>query len=243
MSRIHLLHNSGAWIASLRSALFVVASFLAACGSSDGGAGGGGPTAVTSGTIGGLPFTVVSGTLYQDTTDGPVRGDAGGATLALDDNTAALGMSDPLNLRLDWEFRLEAGGLIRAMAFDTSASLFSGALGFEIARAGVDFDYRFDMTVVSDITGTFSPGPADPNGTTFIVTEFYGVDAPGYGAGSSGITAWPLDDMAPAFNTDILSCPAGVQTANLTNTEVGYFLQSAVLVSVTPVDDIVGPCE
>jgi hypothetical protein len=219
------------------AAVCLAIAALASCFGPDG------PTTVTSGTIGGIAFTVTSGTIYQDEADGPVYADTAGGTIALDATTTALGMTNPYHLRLDTEFQIASGGVIDVRAYGSPGSDFSDSLGFSFERAGSSFSYRYDLTVETDVTGTLSPDPVNPDSTLTFVSEFYGVDAIGYGAGSSGITAWPIGVTTPTFCGDLSPSPSVYQTANLTTLRAGYYLKAARLVSVTPVDDITGPCE
>lgn len=202
-----------------------------------------GPRPVESGTIDGLGFRVVSGTIFQDEDDGPLYAAEEGGLIVLDDAPAALGMTDPNNLRLDWSFTLADGGEIEARAYGASSSSFAGALGFRLVRSGSAIGYTYDLTTEADLTGSADLGTSGAGDTFAIVTEFYAVDPPGYGSGSSGMTVWSLGDTSPAFNTDILGCPAAVQTGTLADQEVGFRLTNARLESITAVDTIVGPCE
>lgn len=60
------------------------------------------PTAppVVAGSIGGVRFTVVSGSVLQPVADGPIFADVAGTEVVLDNNPSALGMSNGKRLHL-----------------------------------------------------------------------------------------------------------------------------------------------
>ena len=84
-------------------------SFMTACAVLSAVAGCAEPTAppVLAGSIGGVPFTVVSGSVLQPVANGPVYADGAGAEIVLDSSPGALGMSNPRRLHLRTQFALE----------------------------------------------------------------------------------------------------------------------------------------
>src|SRR5687768_203891 len=153
-------------------------------------------TRVNAGTIHGVPFTVVSGIVQQDREDGPILGEATGALIVLDQNPAALGMSDPNRLHLRTTFALRHGGTVTIAAFGTAGNPLGHGTAVVIGRNNVRFEYAFyvDSAVFAD--SAFVPAPNDPSVEHTVVTELYALDVPGYGAGS-GATLWNLDDLTP----------------------------------------------
>lgn len=205
------------------------------------------PTQVTSGTITGVGFRVISGTVYQLSPDGPIRGDSLGATIVLDQPPAALGMSDPDLLQLRTQFAISNLGSLQIAAFGNEGDEIASGLSVLLDRSGDEISYRFYL---SDLGGTpfadsaFAP-PANAAGELWVTTEFYAQDVPGYGPGA-GITMWPLADQEtpPVFTDDVLGCADGpaVQATTLDGDRVAYVLTSAFVVGIEVVDSIIGPC-
>jgi hypothetical protein len=200
---------------------------------------------VSSGTIGGIPFTVLSGTVKQPTPDGPVVGeitDAGGALILLEGDPVALGMTDPNRLHLRTTFALRHGGTITITAFGTPADP-QGGNGVVIGRNNAQFEYAFYVDDALFADSAFVPAPADPNIEHSVATEFYAEDVPGYGAGS-GLTMWPLDDLAPSAGEDVLGCSRGpaMSKSTLSGERVAFALADAFLLEVDVVDTTIGPC-
>lgn len=200
---------------------------------------------VTTGTIGGIAFRVSGGTVYQATPDGPLYAEGGGGRLLLQGGPGSLGMSQPDRLHLRTRFALSASGTLRIVAFGDAGNEFGSGLEVRLERSGsaILYEMRFGRTLFVD--STFVPAPAIPSAETWIVTEFYADDVPGYGAGRSGITMWPLDDTTPTRGEDVLGCTAGPAIAHgmtFSGDAVGYELAAAWIVDVDVVDQIVGPC-
>jgi hypothetical protein len=200
---------------------------------------------VSSGTIGGIPFTVLSGTVKQPTADGPIVGevtDAGGALIVLEGNPVALGMTDPNRLHLRTTFALRHGGTITITAFGTSADPQAGN-GVVIGRNNAQFEYAFYVDDALFADSAFAPAPSDPNVEHSVATEFYAEDVPGYGMGS-GLTMWPLDDLTPSAGEDVLGCSPGpaIGTSTLSGERVAFALADAFLLDVNVVDTTIGPC-
>ncbi len=202
------------------------------------------PTAppVLAGSIGGVSFTVVSGSVLQPVADGPIYADAAGADVALDSDPGALGMSDAKRLHLRTQFALQHTGTLTIGAFGTSSDPFGPGTSVVIGRDLGQIEYAFYVDSVVFAEGSLVPAPA-ANAEHSIVTEFYAEDVPGYGSGS-GVTMWPLNDLAPAFGADVLGCTDGpaMSAALLTGDRVAYRLTSAFLTGIEVVDTIVGPC-
>lgn len=198
---------------------------------------------VTSGTLGGVPFTVVSGEVLQGSPDGPLRADALGAEILLDQTPAALGMSNPNRLHLLTLVALQHGGTLTMGAFGNAPAPFGSGTAVVVGRNGNAIDYAFylDSAVFAD--STFSPGPSMASEEHWIATEFYADSVPGYGAGS-GITMWGLNDVDPALGDDVLGCTDGpaMSPTPLTGNRVAYRLTSGFLLAIQVVDTIVGPC-
>ncbi len=203
------------------------------------------PTAppVLSGSIGGVPFTVVSGSVLQPIQDGPIFADAAGAEVVLDSHPGALGMSDPRRLHLRTQFALQHAGTITLGAFGTTSDPFGPGTAVVIGRNQAQFEYAFYVDSLVFADSAFVPAPTAPNVEQWIVTEFYAEDVPGYGAGS-GVAMWPLDDLAPTLGEDVLGCADGpaMSTAVLSGDRVAYSLRAAFIVAVEVLDTIVGPC-
>jgi hypothetical protein len=201
---------------------------------------------VTSGTIGGVPFTVISGTVKQASPDGPIVGevsDVGGALILLGGDPVALGMSDPDRLHLRTTFALRHGGTITMSAFGTIADPLGAGNAVVIGRNLTRFQYAFYVDDAVHTDSTFVPDPAQPDVEHTVVTEFYAQDVPGYGAGS-GVAMWPLDDLTPAPGEDVLGCTAGpAMTTTLQSGErMAFALADAFILAVEVVDTTVGPC-
>lgn len=200
---------------------------------------------VTSGTLGGIPFTVLGGAVYQAGPDGPLFADETGGRIVLDDDPAGLGMSDPNHLHLRTRFALSDAGTLQIAAFGTSGSELTSGHWVLLARDGAAIEYQFRLRGALFADSAFTPAPAIPSAEHWIVTEFYAADVPGYAAGSSGVTMWELNDLTPGFDEDVLSCNPGpaIESVALTGDAVAYALESGWLLAVQPVDQIVGPCQ
>ncbi len=201
---------------------------------------------VTSGTIGGIPFTVVSGVVKQAVPDGAIVGevsDVGGALIVLDGDPVALGMSDPGRIHLRITFALRHGGTITTSAFGTSSDPLGSGNAVVIGRNDTRFEYAFyvDSAVFAD--SAFVPAPADPNVEHTVAMEFYAEDVPGYGAGS-GSTMWKLDDPTPTLGDDVLGCSRGpaMSAGTRSGTRIAFALAQAFILDVEVVDTAVGPC-
>jgi hypothetical protein len=199
---------------------------------------------VTSGTIGGVPFTVTGGTVYQASPGGPLRADEGGGQIVLDESPAELGMSDPDLLHLRTEFAVSNGGSLQIAAFGDDGAEFSTGVWVVLTRDTTALDYEFRLSGALFADSTFTPPPAIPSAEHWLVTEFYADSVPGYPAGQSGITMWELNDLTPGLAEDVLGCDPGPATdpTPLAGDRVGYSLRSVWLLSVEVVDQIVGPC-
>lgn len=200
-------------------------------------------TRVTTGTLGGVPFTVVSGEVFQAFPDGPVRADVAGGEIVLDQTPAALGMSDPNRLHLLTLVALQHGGTLTIGAFGTNGDPFGPGTAVVVGRNGNAIDYAFyvDSAVFAD--STFVPAPSSASEEHWIATEFYADSVPGYGAGS-GVTMWGLNDVDPALGADVLGCTKGpaLSPTPLTGDRVAFRLTAAFLLAVEVTDTIVGPC-
>jgi hypothetical protein len=218
---------------------FGLAALSAACSEDS-------PTAnvVSSGTIGGVGFTVQSGQVTQALPDGPIRADAAGAVILLNDTPAGLGMSNPERLHLRTLFALQHGGTVTIGAFGTASEPFASGNAVVIGRNGGTFDYAFyvDSVALSDSTTSFAP-PAVAGAEQWIATEFYADSVPGYGAGS-GLTMWPLNDLSPGLGDDVLGCTDGpaMSTVPMTGDRVAYRLTAGFILGVAVNDTIIGPC-
>jgi hypothetical protein len=201
---------------------------------------------VTSGTISGIPFTVVSGVVKQATDDGPILGEvtgSSGALIVLEGDPAALGMTDPERLHLRTTFALRHGGTLTMSGFGTSADPLASGNAVVIGRNNSQFEYAFYLDSAAVTDSAFVPAPADPNVEHTVVTEFYAQDVPGYGAGS-GLTMWRLDDLTPSRGADVLGCVSGpaMSTRMLSGDRMAFALAEAFILAVEVVDTIVGPC-
>jgi len=225
----------------LLSALFLAAS-LAACND--------GPTLVellpiTGGTVGGIPFTVLSGSVFQSRPDGPIYAPMSGGQILLTGTPSSLGMSDPNRLQLRARVALAHGGDVLISAFGDGGTNLDPGLSVTVLRdAGkILYELRSDGALLAD--STFVPDPPIPSAELWVVSEFYAEDVPGYGAGQSGIALWPLDDVTPALGDDVLGCTAGpaIDAGNTHPGEaVSLFFTDSWIVSLDVVDQIVGPC-
>jgi hypothetical protein len=201
---------------------------------------------VSSGTIGGIPFTVISGTVKQAVADGPIVGEVGavgGALILLDGDPVALGMSDPDRLHLRTTFALRHGGTITMSAFGTLADPLGSGNAVVIGRNVAQFDYAFYVGAAVHSDSAFVPAPAEPDVEHTVVTEFYAQDVPGYGAGS-GLAMWPLDDLSPSLGEDVLGCASGpaMTTTLPSGDRMAFALADAFILAVEVVDTTVGPC-
>jgi hypothetical protein len=198
-------------------------------------------TVVSSGTINGVPFTVREGTLHQAAEGGPVLGDIGGALVVLDQDAAALGMTDGTRLHLRTTFALRHGGTIVIAAFGPASDPLGSGTGIVVGRDASAFEYvvYVEEGIVADSSVTLSDATVEHT----IVTEFYAQDVPGYGAGS-GLAIWPIDDLTPSLGEDVIGCVDGpaMSTNPLTGDRVAFGLEQAFILSVEVVDTIVGPC-
>lgn len=198
---------------------------------------------VTSGTLGGVAFTVTEGAVVQPQADGPLYADATGAVLVLDEHVGALGMSDPRRLHLRTQFALQQLGSIMIGAFGTSGDPFGPGTDVRLERDGLAIDYRFRVANAVFVDSTFVPRPAAANAEQWIVTEFYAEDVPGYGPGS-GIAMWPLNDLDPTTGEDVLGCAPGpaMHSGTMSGDRVAYRIAAGFLVDIEVVDTIIGPC-
>jgi hypothetical protein len=200
---------------------------------------------VTSGTINGVAFSVVSGTVLQPVADGPIYAPAPGALVTLDEDPAGLGMSNPDHLHLRTRFAISNGGSLSIAGFGTTADPIGTGATLTLTRDLLEFDYvvRLNGAMVAD--DRFAPRPAEAGVEHWIVTEFYADDVPGYGSGNSGATFWPIDDESPAFATDVLGCAPGpaLEAATLAGSRIAYELSEAFVTAISVVDTIIGPCE
>lgn len=203
------------------------------------------PTAppVLSGSIGGVPFTVVSGSVLQPVVDGPIFADAAGAEVVLNSDPGSLGMSDSRRLHLRTQFALQQGGTITFAAFGTSSDPFGPGTAVVIGRNQGEFEYAFYVDSLVFADSAFVPALAATNVEQWVVTEFYGEDVPGYGAGS-GVAMWPLNDLDPTLGEDVLGCTDGpaMSAAVLSGDRVAYSLKGAFVIDIEVVDTIIGPC-
>ena len=71
-------------------------------------------------------------------------------------------------------------------------------------RFGTDLVYEFWLSGTTFEDGMFDSTPTGPGADHWVVTEFYAQMVPGYSGARSGLTMWDLDDLSPAFNTDLL---------------------------------------
>lgn len=201
---------------------------------------------VTSGTISGIPFTVVSGVVKQPADDGPILGEvsgSAGALIVLQGDPVALGMTDPARLHVRTTFALRHGGTITMSGFGTSGDPLGSGNAVVIGRNNAQFDYAFyvDSAVLTD--SAFVPPPSEPNVEHIVVTEFYAQDVPGYGPGS-GLTMWRLDDLTPSPGEDVLGCASGaaISARTLSGDRMAFALAEAFILAVEVVDTTVGPC-
>jgi hypothetical protein len=200
---------------------------------------------VTAGTISGIAFRVTGGAIYQATPGGPLYADAGGGRILIDGTPASLGMSDPDQLHLRTQFALSASGALRIVAFGDAGNEFGSGLEVRLRRARSEILYEMRLGGSLFIDSIFVPAPAIPSAETWVVTEFYADEVPGYGGGKSGITMWPLDDTTPTRGEDVLGCTAGPAIAvgrTFAGKTIGYELVAGWIVEVDVVDQIVGPC-
>jgi len=199
---------------------------------------------VVSGTIDGHAFTVTGGTMFQARPDGPLYADASGGRVVFTEDPAGLGMSDPDLLQLRTQFALSDGGSLQVAAFGTAGAEFTSGLWVLLARDGAAINYDFVLGGTSFADSAFFPPPPIPSAELWVVTEFYADSVPGYPAGESGIAMWELEDLTPTFNEDVLRCDPGPATdpTPAPGDRVGYALQSAWVLAVEVVDQVVGPC-
>lgn len=198
---------------------------------------------VLSGTIGGVAFTVVSGSVLQPVANGPIYADGAGAEILLDADPAALGMSDSATLHLRTQFALQHAGTITIGAFGTSSDPFGPGTAVVLGRNQLEIDYAFYVDSLLFADSLFVPSVPAVNEEHWIITEFYAADVPGHGAGS-GVAMWPLDDLDPALGEDVLGCTIGpaMSAALLSGDRVAYSLRGGFIIGVEVVDTIVGPC-
>lgn len=236
---MHPFPRSPKLLASAFRSVFVlvIATLSAACREDPTG----GP--VVAGTVAGIPFTVTSGQVTQALPDGPIRADAAGAVILLNDTPAGLGMSDPATLHLLTLFALQHGGTLTIGAFGSASDPFGPGTAVVVGRNGGAIDYAFyvDSAVVAD--SSFVPLPPVASEQQWVVTEFYADSVPGYATGS-GVTMWPLNDLDPTLGDDVLGCTQGpaMSSTQLTGDRVAFRLTSGFLLAVAAVDTIVGPC-
>jgi hypothetical protein len=200
-------------------------------------------TVVNTGTIDGVPFTVFDGVAHQAVEDGAVLGESNGAIIVLNQNPAALGMSDGARLHLRTTFALRHGGRIAIAAFGPASDPFGPGTGVVIGRNDSEFGYAVHVVTDPVLDSLFVPAPADPNAEHTVAIEFYAQDVPGYGTGNA-ITMWPLDDLTPALGEDVIGCsrgPAMSSVSTLPGDRIAFALSEAFLLSVEVVDTIVGP--
>jgi len=200
--------------------------------------------AITSGTVGGVSFTVTGGTIYQAAPGDPIYADSTGGRLVLDENPSGLGMGDPDRLRLQSQFALADGGSIQIAGFGEPGDELGSGLRVLIERNEGSIDYGFWLGGTLFADGSFTPEPSVPSAEQWVVSEFYAQDVPGYGPGQSGITIWGLNELATAPGTDVLGCDPGpaIQPVTLDGDAIGYALEAGWIVAIEVIDEIVGPC-
>jgi len=199
---------------------------------------------VTSGTIGGVAFTVISGRVEQPVADGGIAVDAGGAVILLGATPSGLGMSNANHLHLISRFALSHGGSLTAAAFGTAANPIGAGASLTLGRDALEFLYEVRLGGAQLARDFFNTRPLTAGAEHRIVAEFYADDVPAYGTGKSGVTFWPIDDAAPAFGTDVLGCTPGpaLGAAALTGDRIAYELRSAFLTAIEVTDVVIGPC-
>ena len=202
-------------------------------------------TPVTFGTIGGIPFTVRGGTVYQFGDNGPLFADETGGEIVFDENPVELGMSDPDLLHVRTYFAVSQDGSLGIAAFGEAGSPFDSGVRIDLGRdeeEGFVYELRVAGALLAD--SSFASQPPIPSGEQWIVTELYADSIPGFPAGEAGAALWPLNDLTPSAGEDVLGCglePAA-DASPRAGDAVGFALEGAWLLDVEIHDQIAGPC-
>ncbi len=147
----------------------------AGCGSSSSSSGGSDSTVgsgITSGTIGGLAFTVTAGTVTQETDDGPITAGATESTILFDSDLDTLsGATDDALFRIS--VVVSDGGSVDALGFGTTGDSFANALMATMDRSGDDFTWAvyWGAGASSEADGTF-PRVTDAGATVRLLAAF-----------------------------------------------------------------------
>ncbi|HKJ00289.1 MAG TPA: hypothetical protein VKB51_17585 [bacterium] len=200
---------------------------LAACGSDGAGA------AQQTGTLDGMPFTVVAGSVRQSAPGRAVSAGQDGALLIFDDPLSELAPKHR-NLRVTATVNFEDGGQVMLGVFGKAGTM-ADAYGIGARRDGDAFHYRFQygiprsgpLAATAQQRGLFAATPRDADATLYFRTEIHTAptldllawtpwnDIPAECAGG------PVEDLGPA--------PADSGTGQ----RLGVWLSSATLRGVS----------
>jgi hypothetical protein len=155
--------------------LGVVGLVLAGCSSGSDHPGSGG---IHSGTLGGLAFTVLTGTVTQPAPDGPIHANSGGLVL-FDDPLDGLNSSPYPEVQAGVTFTVSDGGSAIVIVYGSADDNLATGIGLQFSRnaTSMDYAYHFGIDGTPEGSGTFTPDPADAAGTLSLVGNFHdGVD-------------------------------------------------------------------
>lgn len=189
-------------------------------------------TGITSGTIGGLGFTVISGMVFQDLADGPLAAGAGGGTILFDDATGIL-VSDGDNILVQVTARFEIGGTVVGAAHGFDTDSLAAAYAASVTRNSSSFDYELlnGLGGTPEFSGTLNPDPLDPTGTVYFSADF--------DSNNTRILVWPMDEQSP--NTCNLAIDTSV-SATGGGTRWGLAFGGAEISNVSVSDGFNGGC-
>jgi len=171
-------------------------------GNPDGDAGNSSeePQPVASGVIGGLKFTVLGGTAFQDAPNEPLSAGSDGARILFDDAISSLSTTpDAAWIQVTANF--EDGGRVMVAAFGQAGNDLTGSLVAGFVRTGSDFIYEFlhGLGGTLDASGAVSPVPSSPDSSLHVTADITNL------AGGTAATLWHPEIAGPSGDP----CPAG----------------------------------
>ena len=176
----------------------------------DTGNGSGEPQPVAAGVIGGLKFTVLGGTAFQDAPNEPLTAGSDGARILFDDAISSLSTTpDAAWIQVTASF--EDDGRVLVAAFGQAGNDLAGGLVAGFIRLGSDFIYEFlhGAGGTLDTSGAVSPAPLSPDASLRVTADFTNLAL----ADGTAATLWHPEILDPSGEL----CPAGRVYSGLTS--------------------------